>query len=187
MRGQTARSGVLSQTANCGYGPSSQEFLPWGDPASYYLAPQGDIASTSNWSLSHVTVAADHDSFSGSAGSIVLASDNASAETPVACVNLQNPTMRFFLTHSGPRSASALDVYVVYEGLDGHPHTLTLASLAASDSWQPSLVIPIGVNALSTASVNGWTPVSFGFAVHGLKPGESYSIDGVYVDPIWSR
>ena len=137
-QGRTARTGVVTQTASCGYGLSTQEFLPWGDPASYYLAPQGDLSSTSNWSLTGVTVADAHDRYSGSAASLVLASNNASAQTPVACVNLQNPTMRFFLTHSGPRSSSALDVYVVYEGLDGHPHTLTLASLTGSDTWQPS-------------------------------------------------
>jgi hypothetical protein len=56
-----------------------------------------------------------------------------------------------------------------------------------SDEWQPSVVIPIGVNFLSTASAYGWTPVAFKFKVHGLQKGETFSIDGLYVDPWRSR
>ena len=49
------------------------------------------------------------------------------------------------------------------------------------------MVIPIGVNLLATASANNWTPVAFDFKVHGLQKNESFSLDGVYVDPWASR
>ena len=186
-QGSAATRDLLSPVADCGYGASSREFLPWGDLADYSLAPGGDLASTSDWSLTNVGVDAAHDPYSASAASLVFASSNSRAESPVTCVNLLNPTMRFFLSHTGPRNASSLDVYVIYQGLDGNTHTLTLASLTAGDFWQPSLSIPIGVNLLSAASALGWTPVSFGFTTHGLLPGESYSVDGLYVDPIRSR
>jgi hypothetical protein len=48
-------------------------------------------------------------------------------------------------------------------------------------------VIPIGVNLLSAASASGWTPVSFDFKVHGLQKDETFSLEGVYVDPCMSR
>jgi hypothetical protein len=183
-KGGVAQPGLLSTLADCGYGASSEAFLPWGDLASYSLAPDGDLATTDDWTLTNVSVDPAHDPYSAAVGSLVLASNGSTAESPAACVNTGNPTLRFFLNHSGPRQDSSLDVYIVYEGLDGKSHTLTLASLTVGDFWQPSLTIPIGVNLLSAASVSGWTPVSFGFTTHGLVPGESYSVDGIYVDPL---
>ena len=64
---------------------------------------------------------------------------------------------------------------------------LTVARLKVDENWQPSVVIPLGVNMLSVVSANGWTPVAFDFKVHGLQKGETFLLDGVYVDPNWSR
>jgi hypothetical protein len=185
--GDTSTTGVLETLADCGYGASSQLFANWGDPASYSLAPGGDLATSGGWTLRNASIATAHDPYSAAAGSLVLSGDNAVAETPVTCVDLQNPTLRFFLSHAGPRTRSTLEVYVVYQALNGRQHTLTLAELTADGGWQPSPVIAIGVNALATVSANGWTPVAFGFQAHSLAPGESYSVDGIYVDPCLSR
>jgi hypothetical protein len=103
------------------------------------------------------------------------------------CVDLTTPTMRFFYADQGGNGSSRLDVSVIYEGLNGKTQSLPLAEIAGGAGWQPSPVVPIGVNALSLVSANGWTPVAFDFTVTGLQPGESYSLDGIYVDPCWSR
>ena len=50
-KGQMARTGKLAEAADCSFGDSSQVFLPWDDPASYSLVPQGDLSDTSAWSL----------------------------------------------------------------------------------------------------------------------------------------
>ena len=187
LQGRTTTGGSLAQVASCGYGPNTQEFLSWGDSATYNLAPQGDLSSSDGWSLTAATVSAEHDPYSAAVASVSLTSNKSQAVTPAMCVDLTNPTMRFFVSHTGPQSNAAVDVDVVYTGLDGQTHRLALASVQAGSAWQPSPVIPIVVNALSTVSVSGWTPVAFEFSVHGLQPGESYSVDGVYVDPCWSR
>ena len=187
--GKLSASGSLSALADCNYGATAQVFLPWGDAADYNLAPQGDLAASDSWTLDGATVVAAHDPYSGAAGSVEL--HRPQAERGVARValrlNLSTPTMRFFVSHAGPQSKSALEVYVLYQDAKGKTRTLTLTSVNATDTWQPSPVIPIGVNVLGPVSVDGWTPVSFGFTTQGLKPGESYSIDGVYVDPFTSR
>ena len=183
-KGQYARAGKLSALADCGFGPSSQVFLPWGDPAGYSLVPQGDLSSTSDWSLKNVDLADDHDPFSPGATSLVLAKGDSEAVTPVMCVNVDNPSLRLFLADRGGNGKARLQVKVLYENLDGSTHNLMLANLSVDDQWQPSVVIPLGVNLLSAASASGWTPVAFDFKVHGLQKGETFALDGVYVDPL---
>ena len=73
------------------------------------------------------------------------------------CVDLDNPTMRFFVADRGGNGKARLEVKVLYEALDGSTKDLTLANIKVDDAWQPSLVIPIGVNLLAVASANGWT------------------------------
>ena len=186
-KGRLAKVGKLSALADCGYGDPSQVFLPWGDPASYSLAPQGDLSSTDAWSLKNVSVTSDHDPFTPGSSSLLFAKGDSEAVTPVMCVNLDNPSLRLFLADRGGNGKANLEVKVLYEDLDGSTHNLTLARLKVTDQWQPSVVIPIGVNLLSVASANGWTPVAFDFKVHGLQKNETFSLDGVYVDPCMSR
>jgi hypothetical protein len=186
-QGRTARQGKLAAAADCGYGDSTQVFLPWGDPADYALIPQGDLSATSGWAFKNVDLSLDHDPFTPGAGSLLFTKGDSEAVTPVMCVNLANPTFRMFLADRGGNGKAHLEVKVIYEDLDGHVHDLTVARLKVGDAWQPSVAIPIGVNVLSTASAYGWTPVSFDFKVHGLQKNETFSLDGVYVDPWGSR
>ena len=186
-RGQSSRTGKLSASAICGFGEESQMFLPWGDPASYALAPQGDLSSTSGWTLKNVDASPDHDPFAGGAGSLLFARGDSEAITPVMCVNLDNPSIRVFLADRGGNGKAQLQVKVLYEGVDGKVHNLALAHLHVDDEWQPSVVIPMGVNLLAAVSAQGWTPVAFDFKVHGLQKGETFSLDGIYVDPWGSR
>jgi hypothetical protein len=186
-KGRTAKEGKLTAAAACGFDAPSQVFLPWGDPADYSLIPEGDLVDTSRWSLKNVELSSEHDPFTAGAGSLVFTKGDSEAVTPVMCVNLDHPTMRVFLADRGGNGKAHLEVKMLYEDLDGHAHDLTVARLKVGDSWQPSVVIPIGVNILSVASANGWTPVAFDFKVHGLQKGETFALGGVYVDPCRSR
>ena len=187
-KGGRAREGKLSAAAVCGFGESSRVFLPWGDEADYSLIPQGDLSDVSRWSLDHdVTVSADDDPYTPGSGSLLFAKGGAEAVTPIMCVNDDHPTMRVFLADRGGNGKAHLEVDAIYEGLDGKTHDLTLARLKVDAAWQPSVVVPIGVNRLSAASAHGWTPLAFRFKVHGLQKGETFALGGVYVDPCRSR
>jgi hypothetical protein len=186
-KGQTAKTGKLAEAADCAFGDPGQVFLPWGDPSTYSLAPQGDVSDTSAWSLKNVSVSSDHDPFTPGTSSLLLAKGDSEAVTPVMCVSVDHPSLRLFLADRGGNGKAQLQVKVIYEGLDGHVHNLPVANLKVSDQWQPSVVIPIGVNLLAAASANGWTPVAFDFKVHGLQKDEAFALDGVYVDPWASR
>jgi hypothetical protein len=182
-KGQTTKVGKLAALAQCGFGAPSQVFLPFGDPDSYSLAPGGGTSSTSGWAVKNVSTSTDKDTWSGSGGSFVFANGDSEAVTPVMCVNLSYPTLRFFLKDVGGSGKSSIDVTVIYQGVDGNSHTLTLAQLSPGSAWQPSPIIPIATAFLCTVSPDGTTPVSFDFKVHGLQKGETFSIDGIYVDP----
>jgi hypothetical protein len=187
VKGRTAREGKLTAAAACGFDTPSEVFLPWGDLADYSLIPQGDLGDTSRWSFKNVELSTEHDPSTGGAGSLVFTKGDSEAVTPVMCVDLDHPTLRVFVADRGGNGKAHLEVKMLYEDLDGHPHDLTVARLKVGDNWQPSVVIPIGVNILSAASANGWTPVAFDFKVHGLQKGETFALGGVYVDPCRSR
>jgi hypothetical protein len=186
-KGRVAREGKLAAAAVCGFDAPTQVFLPWGDAADYSLVPQGDLAHTDGWAFKNVAVANDHDPFTAGSRSLLFAKGDSEAVTPVMCVNLDHPTLRLFAADRGGNGKAHLEVSVIYEDLDGHAHELTLARLKVGTAWQPSVVIPIGVNVLSVASASGWTPVSFRLKVHGLQKGETFAVGGIYVDPHASR
>jgi hypothetical protein len=185
-KGRTARQGKLAAAAECGFGAPSQVFRAWDDDAEYSLIPQGDLANTDGWTFKNVAVAPEADPFGGGA-SLFFAKGDSQAVTPVMCVNLEHPTLRMFLADRGGNGKAHLEVKVLYEGLDGKAHDLTVARLKVGEDWQPSVVVPIGANVLSVASANGWTPVAFELKVHGLQKGETFSVGGIYVDPCQSR
>jgi hypothetical protein len=186
-RGQLGRSGKLAALADCGYGPTQQVFSNWGDSASYALAPGGDLSDTIGWTLKNTQLSTDHDPYTDGSGSLLFAKGDAEAITPVTCVNLDNPSMRVFVADQGGNGKAHLDVTLVYEGLDGGSQKLTVARLMVGDKWQPSVVIPIPVGVLAAGNANGWVPVAFDFKVKGLQKDETFSLDGIWVDPCVSR
>jgi hypothetical protein len=186
-RGQSAKSGKLLSSADCGYLDPSQLFLAWGDDASYALAPEGDFSATDEWTLSkQATVVPSADPFSGAQHSLQLGHDG-QAVTPAMCVNLDNPTFRFFTRDLGGNGKANLKVDVLYEGFDGHVKHLTIARLKAGSEWQPSIIVPIYVNMLAAASPSGVTAVAFQLKAEGLQKDETLSISSFYVDPYCSR
>jgi hypothetical protein len=185
--GQAARQGKLSATADCGSTPSSQVFLQWGDGANYALAPQGDFSATTGWTLNkQASVVSGADPFSGASQSLRLA-NGADAATPAMCVDVNNPTIRFFTLDQGGNGKSNLKVDVLYEDFDGHVKHLTVARLKAGDQWAPSTIVPMYMNMLAQASPTGVTAVAFEFKAEGLQKDETLSISSLYVDPYFSK
>jgi hypothetical protein len=185
--GRWARAGKLLSGADCGYGDPSQVFAAWGDTATYALAPQGDLSASDDWTLNkQATVVSGADPFSGAVQSLELAK-GAEAATPAMCVNLDNPTIRFFVKNVGGNGKSHLKVDVLYEDSGGHVKRLTIAKLDAHREWQPSVILPMYMNMLALASPNGLTAVAFRFKAEGLQKDETLSISSLYVDPFSSR
>jgi hypothetical protein len=186
-QGRQARAGELLLRADCGYGTPSSVFAAWGDPAIYALAPEGDLSSTETWTLNkHARVVAGADPFSGAAQSLELPKDG-EAGTPAMCVNLDHPTIRFFVRDVGGNGKSNLKVRMLYEDFDGHVKHLTVAKLRVGSEWQPSLILPIYMNMLALASPTGMTAVALEFKAEGLQKDEVLSISSIYVDPFSSR
>jgi hypothetical protein len=185
--GRWARAGKLLAAADCGYGHPSPVFASWGDTATYALAPEGDLSPSDDWTLNkQATVVSGADPFSGAAQSLELAK-GAEAATPAMCVNLDHPTIRFFVKDVGGNGKSHLRVDVLYEDFGGHVKRLKIAKLDAGDEWQPSLIVPMHMNMLALASHNGWTAVAFRFKAEGLQKDETLAISSLYVDPFSSR
>jgi hypothetical protein len=185
--GQQARLGKLFSSAECGYGDASTMFSAWGDFAMYALAPQGDLSPSDDWTLDKESrVVSGADPFSGASFSLELAKEG-QAGSPAMCVNLDNPTLRFFARDVGGNGKSRLRVDLLYEGLDGHVRRLTIAKLKIGSEWQPSLILPIYMNMLAVASPNGVTAVALRFKAEGLQKDELLSISSIYVDPFSSR
>ena len=185
--GRWAKAGTLLAGADCGFGEPSPFFAPWGDPAMYMLAPQGDLAVTDGWALSkEARVVRWADPFTGAAQSLLL-EKGAEAATPAMCVNLDHPTIRFFTRDLGGNGKSHLKVDVLYEDFGGHVKHLTIARLKAGNEWRPSVIVPMHMNILALASPNGLTAVAFEFKADGLQKDETLSISSIYVDPFSSR
>ncbi len=185
--GRWATAGRLVSSADCGYGPSAHVFLPWGDEAQYMLAPQGDLSSTAGWTLSkQVSVVASGDPFTGADQSLQF-KNGAQAATPAMCVDIDDPTIRFFARDVGGNGKANLKVDVIYEDFGGHVRHLTIARVKAGSEWQPSLVLPMYMNVLAMASPSGVTAVAFQFKAEGLQKDETLSISSLYVDPFHSR
>src|SRR5215207_4482322 len=99
--GRWAKAGRLLSGADCGYGDPSPVFAAWGDTATYALAPEGDLSTTDGWTLNkHATVVGGADPFSGATRSLRFGK-GAEAATPAMCVNLDHPTIRFFVRDIG--------------------------------------------------------------------------------------
>lgn len=176
-----AHASLLTQTAQgCPAESLSQPFLPWGDPAQYFLAPGGDFApGGATWTLSGGAQTLTAESPSGSA---LALPDGSSATSPAVCVGINAPDVRFFATNPGDPT-STLQVSVNYVGLLGQPQSAVIGEMTATGSWQPTVVDPILVNLLPLLPGDE-TPVSFTLTPQGS--GGGWQVDDFYVDP-WGR
>jgi hypothetical protein len=178
-----AHAGILVRSAtDCPQQAPAQPFAQWGDPASYVLVPQGGLESTAGWSLQGAQLATGNESFfvggAADAHSLSLPAGT-SATTPVQCVGLGYPTLRFFVRRTGS-PLSVLKVDVLLQDNLGLLKSVPMGVVAGDSAWMPTLPLPVIANLLPLLP-GDLTPVRFRFTPVGL--GGDWQVDDVYVDP----
>ena len=179
-----AQAGPLVASATCESKPMSQVFLPWADPANYFLADGGDFEGNNDgWTygadVAEVGVNSPFHVTSDEDGTSLAIAPGYKATSDVECVGLAEPTLRFFT--KGP-ALGRLDVTVQYEDAAGNVQRVLAGSDLGDGSWGPTSQMVIAP-ALLALLPNETTPVRFEFkAVSG-----NWKIDDVYVDPVYRR
>jgi hypothetical protein len=178
-------SAALIETSDCDGAPLSQPFAPWGDNASYKLAPGGDFeGSLSGWSFAGgATKVAGSEPFAatgrtGASSASVPA--GGSVTTASTCVNAAYPTFRFFYKSKGGLLGlvAAMKVDLVYrEGLLGLI-AVPAGVLLPSSTWKPGPVM-LTLSAVGAAVAGGEAPL----AVRFTSLAGTWTIDDVFVDP----
>ena len=189
--GRWARTGELLAGADCGFGEPSRLFAPWGDHATYTLAPPrrplGDRQS-GRWTRRRRSFPPPiHSAVPGSLSR--ARQGRRGGDTGHVRQPRNHPDDP--LLHQGPGSRqprkSRLEVAVLYEDFSGHVKHLKIAKLRASSEWRSSIVVPMYMNKLALASPEGLTAVAFRFKAQGLQKNETLSISSLYVDPFRNR
>ena len=173
VRVATARADVINLNP-CNSAPMSQPFAPWGDPASYELAPDGDFES-SGWTLSggaHLVAGSEPYAVTGSRGSSSLKLPaGSSAQSTQTCVDAAYPSVRFFIAGTGMVAVS-----MVVGNLE-----IPAGVAVATSTWQPTPVM-VTTSAVVAALSGGVAQVSLRITALAGDP----RVDDVYVDP-WCR
>jgi hypothetical protein len=164
----------------------STPFLPWGDTASYALAPGANFeAGASGWTLKGgARVVAGNEAFkvggARDAASLLLPA-HAVATSPPMCVDITYPFFRFFAAGS-PSGNSPLRVDVLFLDDKGRAKVANHGQIrAASASWFLTDSIELGLRFDDTVVSQR---VAFRFTARGNG---AWRVDDVYVDPFAKR
>jgi hypothetical protein len=183
---QPSHAGLLVQSApaSCASGPTARTFLPWLDLASYTKAPDGGFeGGAKGWDLvgGAATVAGNEPYVVGhdSGDTSLRIPAGGAATSPVFCVGLEHPTVRFFAKRTGGSLLSTLRVDVQFEDAAGGQHSLPTGVVVGGGNWAPSLPMVLLANLLPLLP-GDHTPVTLRFVPQGAG---SWQIDDVYVDP----
>jgi hypothetical protein len=170
--------GAQAHRGPCADAGVARVFLPWGDPAWYASVPDGGLeAGGAGWALTNgAQIVSGNESYfvrsPGDSHALSLRPSSSATSAP-ACVGPGHPTMRFFV-----RGAStAQGVLTVSVKLPGDLNFVPIGVIAASDTWQPSPILPVVTNALALAAPQ---QAVFRFEAGG---GGSWFVDDIYVDP----
>ncbi len=161
-------------------------FAAWDDPADYFLVREGNLGSDAvyDWDLGTAELVAENNPFSlhGDEASSLALSAGDSATSPMVCVTIDDPTMRFFVRNAGAETGT-LKVEAIYEDENYEQHSIelgTLTSQDAGDAWAPAPVLELAAPLVQLLD-DGETPVWFRFTAEGED--SSWLLDDVYVDP----
>jgi hypothetical protein len=179
----TANAGLLVASApDCSPKPTSKAFAPWKDYSDYTLAPGGAFeAGNPSWQLSGASFVAENEPWkvAGSSHSRSLKlPPGASATSPVMCVGLEHPTLRFF-ARNNRALVSTMTVEVIFETSLGLKAAAPVGVLLPSGQWKPSPRFLVVANLLPLLPGN-YTPVQFRVRSVGLG---TWFVDDFYVDP----
>src|SRR5213075_2468954 len=102
----------------CTQHATTKAFAAFGDNADYFLAPDGGFeAAAAGWALSNAAVQNGNESWNvaGGSHSLLLKGGGSSVTSPGFCVDLSNPTIRFFYkgTATGGINSSYLQVEAI--------------------------------------------------------------------------
>ncbi|HET9102791.1 MAG TPA: hypothetical protein VFN55_05505 [Solirubrobacteraceae bacterium] len=169
-----AQADASDVSGACRSGALSQPFAPWGDNATYELAPAGDFES-GGWSLTgsaQIVSGSEPFAATGTLGASALSVPaGSSATSPLTCLDASYPSMRMFVGGSGVALVS-----VVYRGTP-----IPVGAIHGGDSWSPSAVLNTG-GALFGLLSGGDAQVSL--RITGLTGNPV--VDDVFIDP-WQR
>jgi hypothetical protein len=154
---------------SCQLSAISQPFLAWGDSTDYELVPGGDFTGPTSWSLSGAASVAT--------GSLALG-DGAVATSPEACVNVAQPTVRFFARSDTP--GTTIDVAAVFATGQGSV-SIPLGTVAPTAAWEPTPTLTVE-RVIVPALEGGAGYVALRFTAEG----GTALIDDVFVDP-WRK
>ena len=178
-----ASGGLAKALDSCSSRSLSKPFARWLDPASYFLAPGGSMeGSLDGWTLTGGAKRVAGSEPFGAAGDGRYALSlpaGSSATTPMTCVGVLYPSMRYFAANEGGL-LSVLRVEVLYETAGGNVVALPLGLNVGGKAWSPLLPTLVGANVFS-ALRGGQANVAFRFTPVGRV--SSWKIDDVFVDP----
>jgi hypothetical protein len=170
-----------AQASACEPEVLTQRFAHWGDPARYFLAPDGHFDEDgTGWTLSGgAGVAADEGPDALAGARALQLPTGSSATSSLMCIDIDYPTIRFFARNTGDRNAK-LNVTVRFRLADGQWRSLKLADLTAGATLQPTRVVWLLANYLSVYPT--WDhQVALRFTPVGDDG--TWTIDDVHVDP----
>jgi hypothetical protein len=178
-----ANAGLLVASApDCSPKPTSKPFAPWGDRADYNLAPGGAFEPRGpSWELNGASVVAGNEPWkvngAGDSRSLRLP-PGATATSPVVCVGLEHPTLRFF-ARNNRALLSTMTVEVIFETSLGLKAAAPVGVLLPNGQWKPSPRFLVVANLLPLLP-GEHTPVQFRVRSVGLG---TWFVDDFYVDP----
>jgi hypothetical protein len=152
----------------------------FGDTRSYALAPGGDFEAPA-WTLAGgATLTSGNGPLTlGAARSSLQLPPGGSATSPVFCVDLDYPILRFFSTQRAPKSSSKLNVDIVYPALGtGNPKAANLPK--GTSEWALSPDVRLRPDRVDSAG--GWRQVQVRFSADKAQAGD-WRVDDVLVDP----
>jgi hypothetical protein len=168
-----ARADLINLSA-CNPSALGQPFAPWGDLASYELAPGGDFEASA-WALyggAHRILGSEPYAATGKLGRWSLSLPMlSSAQSPPTCVDAAYPTVRFFIGGTGAVALSLVD----------GPLVIPAGVALAGDTWQPSPVMLTTSPVVALLS-GGTAQVSVRITALLGNP----KVDDVFIDP-WNR
>lgn len=179
-----ASAGVLVESApDCTPKPTTQPFKPWGDTTPYTLAPGGHFeGGPVSWSLAGgASIVTGNEPWkvagAGHSRSLRLP-PGATATSPVICVGLEHPTLRFFAKNNSAL-LSTMTVEVIVETSLGLKAAVPIGVLLPNGQWKPGPKILMVANLLPLLP-GQHTPVQFRVRSVGIG---TWSVDDFYVDP----
>lgn len=161
--------------STCNSSALSQPFAPWGDVASYELAPGGDFEAAA-WTLTggaRRVPGSEPYAATGTLGSWSLALPaGSSAQSPSTCVDAAYPSVRFFIAGTGSVALSLVDGNLV----------IPAGVAVAGHWWLPTPVMLTTSAVVAATTSNGVASVSLRITALTGDP----RVDDVFIDP-WNR